>query len=108
MRKMNFFLISKLLFFPTATVVVAHSPTPSAVNITASSKGDGKKGKACPRKNKSKPFKVRSPRGHSWSYTSVRRMSHIACGENDGFKFFPLTLACIPGHHQGRVLLQEP
>jgi hypothetical protein len=26
-----------------ATVVVAHSPTPSAVNITASSKGDGKK-----------------------------------------------------------------
>ena len=28
-------------FFPTATVVVAHSPTPSAVKITASSKGEG-------------------------------------------------------------------
>ena len=37
------FFISKLLFFPTATVVVAHSPTPSAVNIIASSKGEGKK-----------------------------------------------------------------
>jgi len=36
-------LISKVSFFPTATVVVAHSPTPSAVKITASSKGDGKK-----------------------------------------------------------------
>ena len=35
--------MSKLLPFPTATVVVAHSPTPSAVKITASSKGDGKK-----------------------------------------------------------------
>jgi len=36
------FLISKELFFPIATVVVAHSPTPSAVNTIASSKGDGK------------------------------------------------------------------
>ena len=30
------FLISKVSFFPTATVVVAHSPTPSAVKTTAS------------------------------------------------------------------------
>jgi hypothetical protein len=32
-----------LLFFPIATVVVAHSPTPSAVKTIASLKGDGKK-----------------------------------------------------------------
>ena len=43
MWKMNFFFISNSLFLPTATVVVAHSPTPSAVKTTASSKGDGKK-----------------------------------------------------------------
>ena len=35
--------IFKSLSFPTATVVVAHSPTPSAVKTTASLKGDGKK-----------------------------------------------------------------
>ena len=34
-EKMNFFFISNLFSFPIATVVVAHSPTPSAVNITA-------------------------------------------------------------------------
>ena len=39
----EFLLISKLFPFPTATVVVAHSPTPSAVKTTASLKGDGKK-----------------------------------------------------------------
>ena len=38
-----YFLISILFFFPIAVEVVAHSPTPSAVNIKASSKGDGKK-----------------------------------------------------------------
>jgi hypothetical protein len=43
MWKMNFFFISRLLSLPTATVVVAHSPTPSAVKITASLNGDGKK-----------------------------------------------------------------
>ena len=43
MRKMNFFFNFKLLAFPIATVVVAHSPTPSAVKTTASSNGDGKK-----------------------------------------------------------------
>ena len=37
------FLISNLLPLPIATVVVAHSPTPSAVKTIASSKGDGKK-----------------------------------------------------------------
>jgi hypothetical protein len=30
-------------FLPIATVVVAHSPTPSAVKTIASSNGDGKK-----------------------------------------------------------------
>ena len=39
----EFLFISKQLLLPIATVVVAHSPTPSAVNIIASSKGDGKK-----------------------------------------------------------------
>ena len=34
--------ISKLFFLPIATVVVAHSPTPSAVKIIVSSNGDGK------------------------------------------------------------------
>ena len=34
-------LISRLLLLPIATVVVAHSPTPSAVRIIALSKGDG-------------------------------------------------------------------
>ena len=38
---MNFFLISSLPF-SIATVVVAHSPTPSA-SIIASPKGEGKK-----------------------------------------------------------------
>ena len=38
-----FLLISILLFLPIATVVVAHSPTPSKVKIIASSNGDGKK-----------------------------------------------------------------
>jgi hypothetical protein len=32
-----------IFFFPIATVVVAHSPTPSAFNTIASSNGDGKK-----------------------------------------------------------------
>ena len=36
------FLIFISLFIPIATVVVAHSPTPSAVNIIASSNGEGK------------------------------------------------------------------
>ena len=40
---MYFFLISKLFAFPSATVVVAHSPTPSAVKTIASSYGDGKR-----------------------------------------------------------------
>ena len=39
---MNFFLISSLFPFPIATVVVAHSPTPSAVKTNASLNGDGK------------------------------------------------------------------
>ena len=39
---MNFFFISSLLFLPTATVVVAHSPTPSAVIIIASLNGEEK------------------------------------------------------------------
>ena len=43
MWKVNSFLISNLLPSPTATVVVDHSPTPSAVSTTASSKGEGKK-----------------------------------------------------------------
>ena len=43
MWKMNFFFYSKLFPLPIATVVVAHSPTPSAVKTTASSNGDGKK-----------------------------------------------------------------
>ena len=37
------FFTSKSFPLPTATVVVAHSPTPSAVKTTASSNGDGKK-----------------------------------------------------------------
>ena len=43
MGKRISFLISRLLPHPIEIVVVAHSPTPSAVNTTASSKGDGKK-----------------------------------------------------------------
>ena len=39
----SLFFISSLFPFPMATVVVAHSPTPSAVKITASENGDGKK-----------------------------------------------------------------
>jgi hypothetical protein len=35
--------MSRFLPFPMATVVVAHSPTPTAVKTIASSKGDGKK-----------------------------------------------------------------
>ena len=38
----NEFFLPYLLSFPTATVVVAHSPTPSAVNIIDSVKGDEK------------------------------------------------------------------
>ena len=37
------FFTSKVFPFPKATVVVAHSPTPSAVRTTAWSNGDGKK-----------------------------------------------------------------
>ena len=36
------FKILRLFPFPIATVVVAHSPTPSRVNTIDSSKGDGK------------------------------------------------------------------
>ena len=43
MWKLNFFFNSKLFPLPIATVVVAHSPTPSAVKTIASSNGDGKK-----------------------------------------------------------------
>ena len=37
-----FLKFERLLDFPIATVVVAHSPTPSAVKTIASSNGDGK------------------------------------------------------------------
>ena len=37
----NEFFIFNLFPLPTATVVVGHSPTPSAVRITAFSNGDG-------------------------------------------------------------------
>ena len=36
-------ITSSLFSFPIATVVVAHSPTPSAVKIIESLNGDGKK-----------------------------------------------------------------
>ena len=35
------FLFLNLLYFQSTTVVVAHSPTPSAVKIIAFSNGDG-------------------------------------------------------------------
>ena len=41
-----YFFLPLDYFLPIATVVVAHSPTPSAVKTTASSNGDGKKAPA--------------------------------------------------------------
>ena len=41
--KCSSFLISRLFFSAIATVVVAHSPTPSKVKIIDSLYGDGKK-----------------------------------------------------------------
>ena len=43
MRKWISFFISNLFFSLELQVVVAHSPTPSAVKTIASSNGDGKK-----------------------------------------------------------------
>jgi len=41
---MNFFnYLDIIFFFPIEIVVDAHSPTPSAVKIIASSNGEGKK-----------------------------------------------------------------